>query len=655
MDGKAKASRRGGRAVAVRALAQALVRALVRALIWGMVGGALASTAVCASARGAVGGGGAYHVYSCRMPNGAAAPVDGWSESSSQANDHTADTCASEGGGLVAALEAGHSHPADTDLATWAFEAPAGETLAAATLWRAGDTAGGANENASYLFWFAGAPASESGSHVFERCAALNECSRKGILTTPLAMENRIEVPESALHTRNLSLTASCGSAITGYGCPAGGGDENGNAAVVELFAADLVLTQETSPTVQEVKGPLAEAATISGSSDIAFSAADSGSGVYEAIFAVDGKTVANSVLDANGGRCHDVGQTSDGLPAFLYTQPCPASLSVDVPFDTTALSNGSHHLVVSVSDAAGNATPVVNREVTVANSSPSDSEGSQPGSGGPGSGAGSGPGGVVGGNAGTGNPSGTPPQGGGANNSSANTNATTAAASAQTRGAANGSEASDAAVLSARWQGSSPTSARLQSVYGRAHTVTGALTAPGGHPIAGASVEATVQPLAAGAHATALTAVRTDAQGRFSLTLARTSSSTTLRLAYRSHINDPLPVATRTLTLAVSPTLTLHIAPQVTKQGRTVRFSGSLAGGYIPPGGKQLVLEGRSPGAPWTEFDVVRSNAAGAFHAIHRFRLPGPVAYSFRVLSGYEADYPFLAGSSNVVGVLER
>ncbi len=34
---------------------------------------------------------------------------------------------------------------------------------------------------------------------------------------------------------------------------------------------------------------------------------------------------------------------------------------------------------------------------------------------------------------------------------------------------------------------------------------------------------------------------------------------------------------------------------------------------------------------------------------------LPGPVTYRFRVLSRYEADFPFLAGTSNVVGVYER
>ncbi len=107
------------------------------------------------------------------------------------------------------------------------------------------------------------------------------------------------------------------------------------------------------------------------GSSDIAFAASDPGSGVYEALFSVDGQIVQRTVLDENGGRCRDVGQTTDGLPAFLYVQPCPASLSVDVPFDTTTVANGAHHLVVSVIDAAGNSAVVLDRDVTVSNPLP--------------------------------------------------------------------------------------------------------------------------------------------------------------------------------------------------------------------------------------------------------------------------------------------
>lgn len=83
------------------------------------------------------------------------------------------------------------------------------------------------------------------------------------------------------------------------------------------------------------------------------------------------GKVVQSTVADENGGRCRDVGQSTDGLPAFLYLQPCPASESVDVPFNTTAVGNGEHHLIVSVLEAAGNSAPVLDREIDVDNPVP--------------------------------------------------------------------------------------------------------------------------------------------------------------------------------------------------------------------------------------------------------------------------------------------
>ena len=142
-------------------------------------------------------------------------------------------------------------------------------------------------------------------------------------------------------------------------------------AAVVNLYAADIVLEQGAGPTASAVSGELASAPAVSGTSDVAFDASDPGAGVWETVFSVDGKLVQSTVPDEDGGRCHNVGQTTDGLPAFLYLQPCPQTESVDVPFNTTAVSNGPHHLIVSVLDAAGNAAPVLDREIDVDNPVP--------------------------------------------------------------------------------------------------------------------------------------------------------------------------------------------------------------------------------------------------------------------------------------------
>jgi hypothetical protein len=588
-----------------------IARAAVVAVVWLVLLGATASAVAWA---------GAYHVYSCRTPDGGVAPIDGWSESTSlsQTIDHTENTCPSGGlGGMVAGLRSGHVHPANTDLATWAFNAPAGETIGAATLWRAGDTAGGGTSSDSYLFWLTGVANHGESTVLFESCDAFKGCPEKGDLEDPLAANNRLEVPNEALHSPYLSLNASCGSLVSGSECPSSRGDINGYATVVELFAADITLNQESAPTVQEVSGPLATAPTVSGTSDVAFTATDPGSGVYEAVFQVDGQVVSSTTLDSNSGRCHDVGQTTDGLPAFLYTQPCAHSVSEDVPFDTTSLSEGSHHLVVSVTNAAGNSTPVVDRQVTVA----------QPSAGGG--------------------------QSGGGQGASQSSSTGSGAGQPASRGALNGSEASEDAVLSAGWKGTR--AVHLTSAFGQAHTVLGRLTGPDGRPIVGALIDVSEQPASAGARPLALPGVHTDSSGRFSVSLPRSVPSGALRLGYRSHLGDTLPVCTRTLALSVRAALSLHIAPRVSAAGQTIHFSGRLLGGPVPAGGKQLILEARSPGTRWIEFNVIRSDADGAFHATYRFRLPGPVSYSFRVLCPYEADYPFLAGASNVVGVLER
>jgi hypothetical protein len=126
------------------------------------------------------------------------------------------------------------------------------------------------------------------------------------------------------------------------------------------------------------------------------------------------------------------------------------------------------------------------------------------------------------------------------------------------------------------------------------------------------------------------------------------------LRLVYYSHVNDTVPAATATLTLRVHAGLTLRVTPHGASVGRRIYFSGVLHGTPIPPGGKQLVLEASS-GGEWVQFNTIRTDARGRYHASYRFRYPGPVTYRFRVLSRYEADFPFLDGTSSSIAVHEH
>ena len=341
---------------------------------------------------------------------------------------------------------------------------------------------------------------------------------------------------------------------------------------------------------MSNVGGELATAGTVGGSSPLTFAANDPLSGIYEVVFSVDGQVVQTTVPSENGGRCRNVGETSDGLPAFLYVKPCPQSLSVQVALDTTKVANGTHHLAVSVLDAAGNSAPVLERQITVHN-------------------AGIGP--------------------------------------------LNGSNASPQAALSVRW--SSTPKSRLVVPFGRSATVEGRLTAVGGAPIAGASIDVSAQPTATGARTAAMPEAKTNAAGRFTVVVPGGVSSRTLRFGYRTHLAEEGPAATSTLTLAVKAGIVLHISPDVTSVGRAIHFSGRLRGGPVPSEGKQLVLEARSPGGPWIEFQDVRTGRRGRFHASYRFKFPGPARYQFRVISEPESDYPYAQGSSNLVKVFER
>jgi hypothetical protein len=136
---------------------------------------------------------------------------------------------------------------------------------------------------------------------------------------------------------------------------------------------------------------------------------------------------------------------------------------------------------------------------------------------------------------------------------------------------------------------------------------------------------------------------------------LARGLSSRTLRFAYRTHLGDLTPAATGTLTLRVRAGLALSITPRAAGVGRSILFRGHLRGGPIPTSGKQLVLEARSPGGSWIEFKVVRTDSKGRYRASYRFKFPGPAVYQFRVVCEPESDYPFAAGSSQVLAVRER
>jgi hypothetical protein len=547
-------------------------------------------------------GAGVYHVYSCRTPAGAVAPTSGWGGSTDGPFMYDPNSCAS-GGSLTGELGGEVAHPANASDAGWIFSAPAGTQIAAARLWRSSYSRSWEPGNNSTVAWLAAPEDSYTSADVFDQCAAYAGCPEVGDPNVPMAQVNLVEVPPgNASGATHIYMNAACGGS-NGTSCPAVGA---GYGVAISLYAADITLADDTPPTASNVGGSLAAGGTLSGVGDISFSAADTGSGLYEAVFSIDGHAVSTQLLQSGSGPCRSVGGTSDGSNAFFEVEPCPLALSDDLSFNTALAPNGSHLLSVQLLDAAGNATTILNRQVTFANSA-----------------AGAPAGGAIG--------PGSP---------------------LAERGAANGVNASDQAVLTARWK--STAKAERTGGYGTKEEITGRLTAPGGVPITGASLGVYETPSYEGARTVPLARTSTGPTGAWTVTLPRHASSCALRFEYRSHVNDTIPVTTAALTLRVHAGVALKIAPRISSVGGTIAFSGTLHGTPIPPGGKQLVLEASSS-REWIEFRTIATTPKGRFHASYRFKFPGPIVYRFRVLSPSEADFPFLAGTSNVVGVYER
>ena len=389
------------------------------------------------------------------------------------------------------------------------------------------------------------------------------------------------------------------------YECP--GSSAGGPEAQALVSAGSFTLLDSTVPTVANVTGSLVAGGTLTGSDTVNFTASDTGGGIYSASALVDGRQVVGEVPNTNSGLCVNLAPASSITMAFAASQPCPSTENVSLTVNTSQLSAGQHHLQVLVTDAAGNQTIAYDGTITVGGSSSST-----------GSSASAGTGQICSGST----------------------------------AAANSASATNQAKLTARWVHTGR--ATLTSRYGARERVTGRLMTPSGQAISGVPIDVCETSAYEGGRPVEVASVRTGPTGTWSLALPRNTPSSSLRFVYPSPANDVSPLATATLTLHVHAGIALRITPHTTSVGHTIHFSGTLHGTPIPPGGKQLILEASS-GGEWIQFDTIATSARGRYHASYRFKFPGPVTYRFRVVSPHEADFPFLAGSSNVVDVYER
>ena len=530
---------------------------------------------------------GNYHVYSCALPTGRPAPTDGWSGSISGPFMNPVNSCA-EGGSLAAVINGSPAQPVDAT-ASWTFSAPPFASIVGATLWRTA-SASDIAENAETVAWIAAPADAYDSANVFDQCRQ-DSCGSVGNPSSRFDPANKVIVPSSNLDAAtHIYVNAACGGA-QGWSCPATSAPYMVSA---QVFAADVTLHTESAPSASAVGGSLLTAQVLNGPQNILITASDPGPGVYRAIFQIDGKEVSSSVLDNNGGRCENVGGTSDGTAAFVYLQPCPSQVnSVDVPFDPAPVPDGPHDLKVLVSDAGANTTTILDHQVIVDNSG--------------------------------------------------------AYTTLLKRGQCNGTTCDDHAQLT---QTSNQRAGFTRHLSRSGLTLTGRLADHTGAPITGAQVQLLYQASEAGASIRQVASVSTDQSGAWAFKV-HDGPSRLLRVAYFSHMKDTTPAAQLDYHERVYAAVLLH-APRHVRLGRAVIFRGRLVGGFIPDPGEQVQIE-IFYAHRWRTIEVLRTDKHGRFAYRYIFSIGAGSSYRFRAAVRYSPAYPFLSSNSRPVRIQVR
>jgi hypothetical protein len=311
-----------------------------------------------------------YHAYLCKVPYGPSAglpaPTDGVGFTTNSAHGTAGQSCAT-GGAISASLDsAAHAY---AEGASAIYDTPPGLSITAFRVWRhmavaPGDGAGAAPF--TNIGYGAGVPA-EGGT-----CQVNGGCTGRGSASSPFAPENEVAVAGLSGVTQ-VRFDAFCGG--TGGTCPAPAG--GGKTAVIDVFAADMLLDDASAPVVSGVGGPLVSGGALTGVQSVSFKATDVGGGVHRGSIIVDGQVVADGVLDSAGGTCADLAVAPDGRPSFAGTQPCPATVNGVLTLNTDLLAPGSHAFAFRVSDTAGNQTLAGASTITTTGPRPAGANGS--------------------------------------------------------------------------------------------------------------------------------------------------------------------------------------------------------------------------------------------------------------------------------------
>ena len=212
-------------------------------------------------------------------PSGEAAPADGWSGVVRRRRVRRLRRRHLPAAGRRAGRGAGRqaTRTANTDRATWAFEAPAGETHRRRdAVARGGRRRRGGGQRRPISSGSLARPKPASSTNAV---AASGMSRRRATPAQPLSAENRVVVPAGNLGLASLRR-APPAAGVAGVRMP------GRRTATPTATRPPSTSTRRTScsnraagPTASNVSGELASAPTVSGTSDVTFSASDPGLG----------------------------------------------------------------------------------------------------------------------------------------------------------------------------------------------------------------------------------------------------------------------------------------------------------------------------------------------------------------------------------------
>ena len=185
---------------------------------------------------------------------------------------------------------------------------------------------------------------------------------------------------------------------------------------------------------------------------------------------------------------------------------------------------------------------------------------------------------------------------------------------------------------------------------HGQGSAVSGRLLDRDGLPVAAGLVSLDSVTSAAGAAWTPVSTTTTDHAGRFRFSIGA-GPGRRIRVSYAGNRRDLATAAQ--MQIRVAATTTLRMSPNTVRVGAKALFSGVLEGGWIPSGGKLVIIQAAIPKRGWQTFGVARAGADGHWELPYRFRAAvGRVKYSIRSVVPAEGAYPFGSFTSRPITV---